>query len=178
MSSIPAPLQIGRSRCLQYCLLQSLQFPALNSTLSSSFLLLSPFSSPGLDVGMSEGLEGGSSGRGSSSSSFSAFRAKKRRDVLGVLEVGASMGIIVLLLKQVHLQKEVGAQVCQRGGLLMGLPGNIQDASVRHVKTRREARPSSSRDVDFMVVTIRQKVGSGSTMQQCKATKIDLPVKP
>ena len=56
---------------------------------------------------------GESSGRGFSVSSFSGVRGNKRRfsGVLGTVEMGASRGMMVLLVKQVHLQKEVGAVV-------------------------------------------------------------------
>lgn len=105
-SSTPASRQMGRWASMQYCRLQSLQFPARNSFRSSSPPPLpapppSSFSSPASagSRAMSSGDEGG------------AVRGRRTSLLRGELERGASSGIMVLLAKQVHLQNEVGA-VC------------------------------------------------------------------
>ena len=117
ISSKFAPVHIGKCSSSQYWRLQSLQFPRLNSTRSSS----SPFSShilpPPFSPGAATGspvFEGGSSGSGSSSSSFSACRATKSCCGRCVAGLGASRGMMVLFEKQVHLQNEVGAICCDR----------------------------------------------------------------
>lgn len=104
-SSTPASRQIGRWASMQYCRLQSLQFPARNSFRSSSSPPPLPapppfsFSSPASagSRAMSLGDEGG------------AVRGRKTSLLRGEFERGASSGIMVLLAKQVHLQNEVGA---------------------------------------------------------------------
>ena len=71
-----------------------------------------------------EGLEGGSSGRGSSAGSFSRGRWRwKVEGVFGRVVMGASSGIMVLFVKQVHLQKEVGAVMLLVFGALGGRGG-------------------------------------------------------
>ena len=55
---------------------------------------------------------GGSSGRRScASSGSSGVRGRKKElcAIRGEVDMGASRGMMVLLVKQVHLQKEVGA---------------------------------------------------------------------
>lgn len=94
-SSGPASRQIGKCASIQYCRLQSLQFPARNSFRSSS---PSPPSARPI--------------RTRPPRSASSRRCSGAR--------GASSGIMVLLLKQVHLQNEVGAAEGVSAGVFEG----------------------------------------------------------
>ena len=69
----------------------------------------------------------------------------------GVVETGASRGMIVLLVKQVHLQKEVGAGFFSFCGRSQGVEGDVQYAEVRVMKKRQGIRTIRNRDLPFMV---------------------------
>lgn len=99
---------------MQYCRLQSLQFPARNSFRSSSFSLPplpAPWSSSFISSPSSSGSRADNSGHDGE-----GVRGRRTRLLGGELERGASSGIMVLLEKQVHLQNEVGSVCAPAGG--------------------------------------------------------------
>lgn len=110
-SFTPASLQIGKRASRQYCLLQSLQFPARNSFLSPPWSTFSPsrpsspFPSSALRPAIHErGCDWGCWCCCCWKSARTWPRAAKRGDR------GASRGMMVeFVLKQVHLQNDVGA---------------------------------------------------------------------
>lgn len=104
-SSTPASRQMGRCASMQYCRLQSLQFPARNSFRSSSFCFppLPASSCPFLSSPSSKSRAKNSCDNGVE------VRGKRKPLLRGELARGASSGIMVLLVKHVHLQNEVGA---------------------------------------------------------------------